>query len=245
MPVVLHRGGANTAIKLATARTINGTSFDGSSNITTANWGTTRNIYISDSDGTNTGSSVSVNGSGDATLKLPSTIKASLSGNASSATKLNSYFYDGSYYVTNDTHILKLGYLECTTVNDNLVLLISSSFWGNQHGSADIISIYQDANTGATQKVQCNIKRVRLNSSRVFYYVKDDTNLRLYLYVYVTGGNSYGRWRTSVIQSEGGSWVSEYAINQTLSNKTEITDQLSPVDHTHSVMTNSEIDALF
>lgn len=79
-------GNAATATKLETARTINGTSFDGSANITTANWGTARNISISDSDGTNTGTAVSVNGSGAVTLKLPATIKASLSGNATTAT---------------------------------------------------------------------------------------------------------------------------------------------------------------
>ena len=39
-------GAANSATKLATARTINGTSFDGTGNITTANWGTTRSITI-------------------------------------------------------------------------------------------------------------------------------------------------------------------------------------------------------
>ncbi|MGM9938222.1 MAG: pyocin knob domain-containing protein [Catenibacterium mitsuokai] len=80
-------GAANSATKLATARSINGTNFDGTGNITTANWGTARNIKIADSSATNTGSSVSVNGSGDATLKLPATIKATLSGNASTATK--------------------------------------------------------------------------------------------------------------------------------------------------------------
>ena len=76
-------GNAATATKLATARAINGTNFDGSAAITTANWGTARNISISDSDGTNTGSAVSVNGSGNATLKLPATIKASITGNCS------------------------------------------------------------------------------------------------------------------------------------------------------------------
>lgn len=83
-------GNASTATKLQTARTINGTSFDGSGNITTANWGTARNIYVADADGTNTGAAVSINGSGNATLKLPSTIKASLSGNASTASSLAS-----------------------------------------------------------------------------------------------------------------------------------------------------------
>lgn len=81
-------GNATTATTLQNARTINGTSFNGSANITTANWGTARNIYITDADGTNTGDGVSVNGAGNATLKLPSTIKATLSGNASTATTL-------------------------------------------------------------------------------------------------------------------------------------------------------------
>ena len=51
-------GNAGTATKLATARTINGTSFDGTANITTANWGTSRKI-----------NQISVNGSAD--VKLP------------------------------------------------------------------------------------------------------------------------------------------------------------------------------
>lgn len=77
-----------SATKLQTARAINGTSFDGTANITTANWGTARNIYIADSTSAHTGAAVSVNGSGNATLKLPATITAALVGNASSATKL-------------------------------------------------------------------------------------------------------------------------------------------------------------
>jgi hypothetical protein len=79
-------GNAASATKLATARTINGTSFDGTANITTANWGTARNISIADSDSTNTGSAVSVNGSAAVTLKLPAKIKATLNGNADTAT---------------------------------------------------------------------------------------------------------------------------------------------------------------
>ena len=49
-------GAATSATKLVTARTINGTSFDGSGNITTANWGTARSLTIGNS-------SKSVNGS--------------------------------------------------------------------------------------------------------------------------------------------------------------------------------------
>ena len=39
-------GNASTATKLETARTINGTSFDGSANITTVRWGTSRTLTI-------------------------------------------------------------------------------------------------------------------------------------------------------------------------------------------------------
>ena len=56
-------GNANAAVKLSTARTINGTSFDGSANITTANWGTARNIQIGNT-------AKSVNGSANVTWSL-------------------------------------------------------------------------------------------------------------------------------------------------------------------------------
>jgi hypothetical protein len=79
-------GNAATATTLQTTRKINGTDFNGSANITTSTWGTARNISISDADGTNTGAAISVNGSENKTLKLPSTIKASLSGNADTST---------------------------------------------------------------------------------------------------------------------------------------------------------------
>ena len=92
-------GSATTASKLAASVNINGTAFDGSAAITTTKWGTARDIKIQDSDGTNTGSAVSVDGSEAKTLKLPSTIKASITGdvsgssgsctgNAATATKL-------------------------------------------------------------------------------------------------------------------------------------------------------------
>ena len=57
-------GNAATATKLQTARTINGTTFDGTTNITTAYWGTARTITLS---GAVTGSA-SVNGSQNVTI---------------------------------------------------------------------------------------------------------------------------------------------------------------------------------
>ena len=81
-------GVADTATKLQYQRAINGTNFDGTSPITTAQWGQARNINIASSDGTGEGTTVSINGSTNYTLRLPATIKASLTGNATTATTL-------------------------------------------------------------------------------------------------------------------------------------------------------------
>lgn len=56
-------GNAATATVLQTGRTINGTSFNGSANITTANWGTSRTLTLG-----NTGKAV--NGGGDVSWSL-------------------------------------------------------------------------------------------------------------------------------------------------------------------------------
>ena len=88
-------GNASTATTLQTSRTINGTSFNGSANITTSYWGTTRTFSINDPSGAHY-NSYSVNGSGNVDMYLPSTMtgfssitsttfSGSLSGNASSA----------------------------------------------------------------------------------------------------------------------------------------------------------------
>ena len=76
---------ATQANQLTTARTINGTAFNGTSNIVTSYWGTARNFYIRDHDSSHTGAAVSVNGSVNEYLLLPSTITATLNGNATSA----------------------------------------------------------------------------------------------------------------------------------------------------------------
>lgn len=88
-------GNATTATTLQTSRTINGTSFNGSANITTSYWGTSRTFYINDPSGAHY-NSYSVNGSGNVDMYLPATMsgfssitsttfRGSLSGNASSA----------------------------------------------------------------------------------------------------------------------------------------------------------------
>ena len=71
-------GNASTATTLQNARTINGTSFNGSANITTANWGTARTITIG-----STGKSV--NGSGNVSWSLSEIGAAAASHNHNSS----------------------------------------------------------------------------------------------------------------------------------------------------------------
>ena len=77
-----------SADQLSSNYKINGTAFNGSKDITTASWGAARNVSIT--DGTNTGTATSVGAatSGSYSLKLPTTIKAALDGNAKTATQL-------------------------------------------------------------------------------------------------------------------------------------------------------------
>ena len=56
-------GNANSATTLQNTRKINGTNFNGSADITTNNWGASRNIGIVNSDGSGTAIPVSINGS--------------------------------------------------------------------------------------------------------------------------------------------------------------------------------------
>lgn len=104
-------GNASTAIKLQTIRKINGTDFDGSADITTTNWGTSRNITIGNTK-------KSVNGSADISWSLTEigasasdhTHKyagsSSVAGAANSAVKLttarsiNGTSFDGSADIT-------------------------------------------------------------------------------------------------------------------------------------------------
>lgn len=99
---------AETAKTLATGRRINGTIFNGSDSIITDNWGKSRTLYITDSDGSNTGTGVDVDGSANKSLKLPATIKAALKGNSdtsSDSSKWNGYALSKGTFSTNPNTI--------------------------------------------------------------------------------------------------------------------------------------------
>lgn len=166
----------------------------------------------------NNGISITVGG----TTKSISNISVNHASNADTATTssmLKTANWNGGMYVPSDTHYMCLGYMNCTGSYDSLTLLVTSAFWGNQHGSQDIITIQQSTNTNDTARIQTNVGRLRLGGSyeRSFYYYKDDSRFRLYLYVYVIGGNSYGRWNISYLGGNA-TWVTDHQENVTKSS---------------------------
>lgn len=94
-------GNAATATALQTARTINGTSFNGTANITTANWGTARTLTIG-----NKGKSV--NGSGNVSWSL-SEIGAAASSHTHSYLPLSGGTMTGKITTPNNAQGITIG----------------------------------------------------------------------------------------------------------------------------------------
>ena len=141
-------GNATTATTLKTARTINGTSFNGSADITTDKWGKQRNITISDNDGSNTQATNNIDGSANFTLKLPATIKATLKGNADTATKATQ---DGNGKVIAEHYATKTDMNNLLATNDAMVF---KGFIGNGTGNKVYNSLPSEHNAGDTYRVK-------------------------------------------------------------------------------------------
>ena len=95
----------NAADKLVTGRTINGTTFDGTANITTSYWGTTRTFYTNSHDSYRASSGVNVNGSGNVTLLLPNSIRCSEWFRSTGNTGWYHETYEGGWYMTDSSYI--------------------------------------------------------------------------------------------------------------------------------------------
>lgn len=110
------------------------------------------------------------------------------------------------------THYMKLGYINCDllTANNwsNLTLLFSSTFYGVQHWSTHLLTLAQ-ANT-----IKANYIKIGGND-RKFFYKKDATNKRIYIYVYVDGGNGFGNWIITLLSQWQCSWVTDRGFNVT------------------------------
>lgn len=95
----------NATDKLITGRTINGTTFDGTANITTSYWGTTRTFYTNSHDSYRASSGVNVNGSGNVTLLLPNSIRCSDWFRSTGNTGWYHENYGGGWYMTDSSYI--------------------------------------------------------------------------------------------------------------------------------------------
>jgi hypothetical protein len=98
-------GNAATASRLQTARNINGTTFDGTANITTSYWGTTRTFYTNSHDSYRASSGVNVNGSGNVTLLLPNSIRCSDWFRSTGNSGWYHETYGGGWYMTDANYI--------------------------------------------------------------------------------------------------------------------------------------------
>lgn len=143
-------GNAATATKLQTARTINGTSFDGTTNIVTAYWGTARTISLS---GAVTGSA-SVNGSQNVTItttyqfgSIDGRYVAALgtSGNYLTWTKNGTTNNITIPYATNSATAGKLKLVSCFngTTNNDLWSTIKTSN-SSYIGTATVYEVYNN-----------------------------------------------------------------------------------------------------
>lgn len=88
-----------------TARTINGTSINGSTNYVTSYWGTARTFYINSHNSYSPGAGISVNGSGDVTLYLPTSISCSYWFRSTGNTGWYSETYGGGIHMLDSTYV--------------------------------------------------------------------------------------------------------------------------------------------
>lgn len=95
----------SSADRLTAGRTINGTTFDGTANITTSYWGTTRTFYTNSHDSYRASSGVNVNGSGNVTLLLPNSIRCSDWFRSTGNTGWYHETYGGGWYMTDSSYI--------------------------------------------------------------------------------------------------------------------------------------------
>lgn len=95
----------SSADRLTAGRTINGTTFDGTANITTSYWGTTRTFYTNSHDSYRASSGVNVNGSGNVILLLPNSIRCSDWFRSTGNTGWYHENYGGGWYMTDSSYI--------------------------------------------------------------------------------------------------------------------------------------------
>lgn len=229
-------GNAATATKLQTARTINGTSFDGTANIVTAYWGTARTISLS---GAVTGSA-SVNGSQNVTIATTyqfgsidgryvggnKTANHGSSGKAYTADTYSSTFVNkafvafaerGSWAYANN------GYVS-TDTGVNIPLAGTAIFqWGASDTSKTQLYITPHNNSGVSNPAANEMLFYTSNGSgytSAWTRVLTHRNYTNYT-VTKTGGGASGTWGISITGNAAtANRILSHTISDTLANKT-------------------------
>lgn len=229
-------GNAATATKLQTARTINGTSFDGTTNIVTAYWGTARTISLS---GAVTGSA-SVNGSQNVTITTTYQF-GSIDGRYVGGKKTANHGSSGTAY-TADTY-------SSTFVNKAFVAFAERGSWdyaNNGYVSTDTgvniplagTAIFQwgasDTNKTQLYITPCNNSGVsNPAANEMLFYTSNGSGYtsawtrvlthRNYTNYTVTktGGGASGTWGISITGNAAtANRILSHTISDTLANKT-------------------------
>lgn len=229
-------GNAATATKLQTARTINGTSFDGTTNIVTAYWGTARTISLS---GAVTGSA-SVNGSQNVTITTTyqfgsidgryvggnKTANHGSSGTAYTADTYSSTFVNkafvafaerGSWAYANN------GYVS-TDTGVNIPLAGTAIFqWGASDTNKTQLYITPHNNSGVSNPAANEMLFYTSNGSgytSAWTRVLTHRNYTAYT-VTKTGGGARGTWGISITGNAAtANRILSHTISDTLANKT-------------------------
>lgn len=229
-------GNAATATKLQTARTINGTSFNGTTNIVTAYWGTARTISLS---GAVTGSA-SVNGSQNVTITTTyqfgsidgryvggnKTANHGSSGTAYTADTYSSTFVNkafvafaerGSWVYANN------GYVS-TDTGVNIPLAGTAIFqWGASDTNKTQLYITPHNNSGVSNPAANEMLFYTSNGSgytSAWTRVLTHRNYTNYT-VTKTGGGASGTWGISITGNAAtANRIISHSISDTLANKT-------------------------
>jgi hypothetical protein len=140
-------GNASSATILTTPRTINGTAFDGSANITTASWGTTRILsFTGDVTGSN-----SVNGSTSVATALTLANSGVVPGSYGSATEIPSLTVDAKGRITAaSTNAITIGDGTLTVNTSGTGLSGSGTFTANQTTGSTITIASNATSANAT-----------------------------------------------------------------------------------------------
>ena len=229
-------GNAATATKLQTARTINGTSFDGSANITTAYWGATRTITLS---GAVTGSA-SVNGSQNVTITTTYQT-GSIDGRYVGGKKTAGHGSQGTAY-TADTYSSNFvnkafvayaergswayannGYIT-TDTGVNIPLAGTAIFqWGASDTNKTQLFITPHNNSGVSNPAANEMLFYTSNGSdyiSAWTRVLTHRNYTAYT-VTKTGGGASGTWGISITGNAAtANRIISHSISDTLANKT-------------------------